>query len=144
MTYSTSALIRQMEEGQRAKYLFFWGHTPNTNDRVTKACLSQWYESPFVVEGITYLTTEHWMMAEKARLFSDQEIQDLILSSVHPGEAKKLGRKVKAFDPKIWDAHKLDIVIAGNQHKFSQNTDLGDFLRQTQKRVLVEAPASTH
>lgn len=34
--------------------------------------LSQWYESPFEVDGVTYLTAEMWMMVQKAKLFGDE------------------------------------------------------------------------
>lgn len=34
--------------------------------------LSQWYDSPFEVDGVTYASTEHWMMVQKARLFGDE------------------------------------------------------------------------
>lgn len=34
--------------------------------------MCQWFESPFVVNGITYATAEMWMMTMKARLFGDE------------------------------------------------------------------------
>jgi predicted NAD-dependent protein-ADP-ribosyltransferase YbiA (DUF1768 family) len=34
--------------------------------------LSQWYESAFEVEGVTYVSAEMWMMIQKARLFGDE------------------------------------------------------------------------
>ena len=34
--------------------------------------LSQWYESPFEVDGVTYQTAEMWMMVQKAKLFGDE------------------------------------------------------------------------
>jgi O-acetyl-ADP-ribose deacetylase (regulator of RNase III) len=39
-------------EGLKPKYLFFWGHTPSPTGEVTKSCLSQWYDSPFTVDGL--------------------------------------------------------------------------------------------
>ena len=46
-----------------------------------KHVLSQWFEAPFTIEGVTYPTAEHWMMAEKARLFGDGEALGRILSA---------------------------------------------------------------
>jgi predicted NAD-dependent protein-ADP-ribosyltransferase YbiA (DUF1768 family) len=40
------------DEGLKPKYLFFWGHTPSPTGEVTKSCLSQWYDSPFTVDGL--------------------------------------------------------------------------------------------
>ncbi len=34
--------------------------------------MSQWYESDFEVDGVTYATAEMWMMIQKARLFGDE------------------------------------------------------------------------
>jgi ribA/ribD-fused uncharacterized protein len=61
-------------------------------------------------EGVVYHTAEHYMMVGKARLFNDQESSGKIRQSVSPSQAKSLGRKVKNFDPKIWDEYKYDLV----------------------------------
>ena len=55
---------------QKFPYLFFRGHTPKQAGKVDKAVLSQWYPAPFVVADVHDATAEHYMMAEKARLFS--------------------------------------------------------------------------
>lgn len=36
------------------------------------AFLSQWFDSPFEVDGVMYASTEMWMMVQKARLFGDE------------------------------------------------------------------------
>ncbi|GHC48462.1 NADAR family protein [Roseibacillus persicicus] len=120
------------------KYLFFWGHSAQEGS-ITKACLSQWYPASFQVSGINYPSTEHFMMAEKARLFNDEPIRQRILSCQSPAEAKKLGRQIANFDEQVWQQNRFKIVVTGNVAKFSQNQKLGDFLKQTQKRILVEA-----
>lgn len=131
-------LIAAIEAGVRVKYLFFWGHT-ETGEEVTAACLSQWYPSPFEVEGVTYLTAEHWMMAGKARLFRDSDELTAVLASTHPGEAKRAGRRVRGFDQVTWERHRFELVIAGNVHKFGQDERLRSWLLGTGDRVLVEA-----
>ncbi len=137
MKYTVQTLLESIDE--KVKYLFFWGHTPNKDGSIGKSCFSQWWEQAFEVEGITYNTAEHWMMAGKARLFNDEEILAKILVAKSPGEAKKLGRKVRNFDGKIWNQKKYQIVLEGNIHKFSQHDDLKTFLLNTNNRVLVEA-----
>ena len=139
MTYSTTWLLEQLAQGQRVKYLFFWGHQPSKDGTVTKSCLSQWWRADFVVAGITYHSTEHWMMAAKARLFDGEEILGRILAAPSPAEAKKLGREINGFVPEVWEEHKYEIVKAGNLHKFGQHKDLARFLLATSDRVLVEA-----
>lgn len=131
-------LIKFVDAGNRVKYLLFWGHEERS-DQLTKTCFSQWYPSPFEVNGVRYLTAEHYMMAEKARLFGDEERLAQILSCEHPGEAKKFGRLVEGFNNETWNAHRFDIVVAGNMGKFGQNDALKQFLVGTGDRVLVEA-----
>ena len=128
-----------VQRGRRFKYLFFWGHKPRSDGRIGKAWLSQWYTAPFSVDGYLYLTAEHFMMAEKARLFGDEDMRQRIITAPHPGAAKKLGRQVRGFDDPTWQDARFDIVVRGNQAKFEQNKALGEFLRRTNRRVLVEA-----
>ena len=142
MTYSNNQLIKRLESGENLKYLFFWGH--QKSDRITKSCFSQWYPSIFIVDGIEYFTAEHFMMAEKAMLFHDLNIHEQIVNCSKPGKAKELGRQVKDFDQKIWEAHRFDIVVRGNYHKFSQNSELSEFLMNTNDRILVEASPVDH
>ncbi len=131
-------LVAALNRGERAKYIFFWGHTADT-DSVTKACFSQWYPAAFDVDGAHYATSEHWMMAHKARLFDDTEAAARILAAKSPGEAKARGRGVKGFDDKRWAAARFEIVTQGNIAKFGQNPTLRAFLDGTGNRVLVEA-----
>ncbi|MCB1592221.1 MAG: NADAR family protein [Alphaproteobacteria bacterium] len=135
---SKSDLISALGEGQIFKFLCFWSHEQNAT-HVTKACLSQWYPSSFCIEGRTYLTAEHFMMAEKAKIFGDIEKMQEILSADNPGKAKALGREITGFSQEKWDKHKLGIVIRGNIEKFSQNISLGEFLLKTGDRILVES-----
>jgi len=121
-----------------SKFLFFWGHQPSKDGTITKTCFSQWWLSSFEVDNITYKTAEHWMMAKKAELFDDQEILAKIIACKSPAEAKKLGRKVRNYDDKIWLENRFEIVKKGNYHKFSQNKDLSEFLINTNERVIVE------
>ena len=122
-----------------SKFLFFWGHQPSKDGTITKTCFSQWWLSSFKVNEVTYKTAEHWMMAKKAELFNDQEILEKIIKCNSPAEAKKLGRKVRNYDDKIWLENRFEIVKEGNYHKFSQNSDLKTFLLNTNDRVIVEA-----
>ncbi len=139
MKYNLENLLKQYVQGEKLKYLFFWGHQQKDENIIDKSCFSQWFEASFIVNHIEYKTAEHWMMAKKAELFQDSEIIHKIINCSHPDEAKKLGRKVKGFDYKIWNEHKFDIVMVGNIFKFHQNLKLLEFLLKTNNRILVEA-----
>ena len=133
------SLLAAIAQGWQPKYLFFWGHTPSGEGQIGPYCLSQWYPAPFTVDGVSYPTSEHFMMAEKARLFQDDDACSAILAATHPGEAKKLGRKVRGFVQERWDHHCVDVVYRGNLAKFNQNEALKTYLLVTGERVLVEA-----
>lgn len=138
--HDLDSLQQQLAAGQAVKYLFFWGHTPAYGAaEVGKECLSQWYPAPFEVEGTRYATAEHWMMAEKARLFGDERNRQAIIGATHPDQAKKYGRLVQHFDADAWEAARFGIVVRGNAAKFGQHPALRAFLLGTQEQVLVEA-----
>lgn len=139
INYTLQWLIEESEREERIKYLFFWGHQKSKDGSLTSSCFSQWWGSPFEVDGMIYRTAEHWMMAQKALLFGDKVIFEKIIKSKSPGEAKELGRQVKNFEEDIWNKHRLDIVVNGNLHKFGQDSNLKAFLLSTKDRVLVEA-----
>lgn len=79
------------------------------------------------------------MMAEKARLFNDEETLQLILASSDPGEQKALGRRVQNFNQEAWTSNCQDIVYRGNLAKFSQNESLKAYLLSFEDRKFAEA-----
>ena len=95
-------------------YTFFWR---------SNSYLSQWNMStPFVgMDGLKYNCAEQYMMAQKARLFGDYDMADLIMAAKSPKEQKKLGREVQDYDDDIWREASENIVFTGNFYKFTQN-----------------------
>lgn len=137
--YDINWLVDNFDKGQAIKFLFFWGHTNKLNEETGKFCFSQWFELPFIVDGIIYKTAEHWMMANKALLFSDTKTYYKIINANKPGEVKELGRQVLGFDGPIWNANRYSIVVNGNIHKFNQHPKFADYLIKSDNRILVEA-----
>lgn len=138
-TYNLDWVINKYQSQTNLKCLYFWGHTPKSNGQMSNACFSQWYDSPFVVDDVSYPTAEHYMMAQKAKLFGDMAIFNEIIHAKHPKQAKDLGRQVAHFDEKIWNKHRFEIVVQGNIAKFSQHPELKAYLLGTGDRILVEA-----
>ncbi|MBU0656007.1 MAG: NADAR family protein [Gammaproteobacteria bacterium] len=138
MITTKQALIVHLQQGNTAKYLHFWGHMPKS-EAVDKSCLSQWFPATFELDDVTYPSAEHYMMAQKARLFGDTQALNAILASPTPDTAKKLGRQVKNFDNDLWSQHCFDYVVQGNIAKFGQNPELKNFLLNTGHQILVEA-----
>lgn len=117
-----------MKNNMATKYKFFWGGE-----------FSNWYPSEFTVDDVTFNCGEQFMMYQKAILFNDQEIASKILEESHPAYQKAFGRKVKNFDPKMWDSVKYDIVKKGLREKFTQNPDLKKCLLDLKGYSFVEA-----
>ncbi|ASK31217.1 hypothetical protein CEY12_14395 [Chryseobacterium sp. T16E-39] len=137
MKYNLQNIIERFQNKEQPDFLFFWGHT--VKDKITKSCFSQWFPAEFEDEGMIYKTAEHYMMAEKARLFNDEGTRQIIIEIEDPKEVKGLGRKIKNFDSHIWDKKKYEIVKKGNFLKFSQNAELKEFLLSTGDKIIVEA-----
>jgi ribA/ribD-fused uncharacterized protein len=131
-------LLAAEADGALPPFLFFWGHAAKA-EHPGPWVLSQWWPVALEVDSTTYRHAEGFMMAEKARLFGDDEMLRLILAADHPAEAKKLGRSVRAFDDTIWNAERYRIVVRANLAKFGQHDDLRRYLLSTAPRLLVEA-----
>lgn len=80
-------------------------------------------------------------MYQKAILFNDQEVANMIALEPAPKQQRALGRKVKGFVNKKWNAKREKIVEDGNWWKFTQSKedDLKKLLLETGDRLLVEA-----
>lgn len=131
-------LRARFNSGEKLEFTFFWGHQ-RSKSGVTASCFSQWYNAEFTVDGQRYLTAEHFMMAEKAALFGDEDIRAQVLQASTPNEAKALGRKVRGFNDQDWLQQRYAIVVRANQAKFAQNPEMNAFLKETGSRVIVEA-----
>lgn len=135
MKYSIKELLKRKDFNE-LEYVFFWKADATQNNQF---CLSQWHTSLFEVDIDDYCCTEQYMMAEKARLFEDDEICEKILKSKNPAEMQILGKKVKNFKQDIWVKVKYSIVLNGNYFKFTQNKEIRDYLLSTGNKILVEA-----
>lgn len=138
-SYSLSNLQKDFRAGKRLKFIFFWGHQPDPSGEITRSCLSQWWQQNFTVGSLSYCCMEQYMMAEKARVFGDFQIEKEIMQTHYPKQIKALGRAIKNFSEEVWNQRKYEIVLTGNYYKFSQNKDLKEWLLSTKNRILVEA-----
>ncbi len=111
-------------------FVFFW-QPPGV--------FGQWTWSRFEVEGIVYTCAEQFMMAAKAALFINPDIQAQIMATESPREHKRLGRQIRNFDQRAWVAARVDIVVRGNMATFSQNPEMRAALLATGERTLAEA-----
>ena len=100
--------------------------------------LSNWYISPFTLEGECFSSVEQFMMYRKAMCFSDEAIATKILATENTAEIKALGRQVANYNDHIWNGIRQLVVYEGLMAKFSQNKDLKEQLKNTKNAVLAE------
>lgn len=111
----------------RGGYAFFWHQWP-----------SNWESSPMLIENTLYNCVEQWMMAEKAKLFGDEETLRKIMESPHPKVHRELGRKVRDYSEEKWDRVRSSVVLRGTLEKYRQNPVLKDLLLATNNVIFVE------
>ena len=112
----------------------FCFHSPNEEN----GYLSNWYLSPFTLDGVTFSSMEQYMMYCKAVCFCDDTIAALILATDDVAEIKALGRRVSGYDENHWNGVRQIIVYEGLLAKFTQNPELGEQLKGTGRAVLAE------
>lgn len=78
------------------------------------------------------------MMYRKAICFDDQEIASQILATSDVARIKALGRAVSGYQENHWNGVRQILVYEGLCAKFSQNADLGELLRKTDRSLLAE------
>lgn len=110
------------------QFTFFWSGP-----------FSQWQASSFVIDGVKFVTTEQFMMYQKALLFDDDEMATIIMATKNPREQKAFGRQVRNFDADVWNKNAKVIVKEGSLAKYSQNPELLVELEKTKGTTLVEA-----
>ena len=96
------------------------------------AFLSNFYESPFEVDGITYPTAEHFFQAMKSK---DVEGRKKIAAAPTPGKAKRLGRTIELR--KDWEEIKVAVMKFGLAQKF-RIPELREKLLATGHEELIE------
>ena len=77
------------------------------------AFLSNFFPSPFEVDGITFPSVEHWFQAYKT---TDPAEFKAIATAKTPGKSKKMSRSCQLRPD--WEKVKTDVMLNGLRHKF--------------------------
>ncbi len=100
--------------------------------------LSNWFYSPFDINGVHYTSAEQYIMHQKCLLFGDESSAKAILSTEDPERHQSIGRQAKGYVNTVWAGFRQIIAVRGLFEKFRQNDNLKDKLLETNEAYLVE------
>ncbi|MDO5133677.1 MAG: NADAR domain-containing protein [Eubacteriales bacterium] len=104
--------------------------------------LSNWYMSPFELDGVHFSSAEQYIMYNKCLIFGDAKSAGAILKEKHPRVQRAIGRGVKGYVDAVWAGQRQLVAVRGLLAKFSQNEDLKKKLLDTGDVWLVECDDS--
>ena len=105
--------------------------------------LSNFHWSPFLLEGKTWPTVEHYFQAQKFP--ADPVLQEKVRAAKTALGAKRLGRTKTAAFRTDWETIKDEVMYTGIKAKFQQNPVLATLLLETGSAWLIEkAPRDSY
>jgi ribA/ribD-fused uncharacterized protein len=105
--------------------------------------LSNFHWSPFLLEGKTWPTVEHYFQAQKFP--ADPVLQEKVRAAKTALGAKRLGRTKTAAFRSDWESIKDEVMYTGIKAKFQQNPVLATLLLETGSAWLIEkAPRDSY
>ena len=104
--------------------------------------LSNWYKSPFELDGVRFSSAEQYIMYRKCLIFGDDASAGAVLASEDPAEQQAIGRRAAGYIDKVWAGMRPQAAFRGLYAKFSQNDDLKKRLLDTGDAWLVECAHS--
>lgn len=101
---------------------------------------TQWGLYAFSVDGVRYMTAEHYMMAKKADVAGDAVSRQRIMLAPTPRRAKRIGRELRLNHEqwREWTDTREDVIYRGNYAKYTENAEIRTLLLSTGTRYLVE------
>lgn len=115
----------------------FYGYK-NTTGVVNETCFSNFYPASFEYRGVMFPTSEHALMASKAKLFWDEYHYQMIVDADTPATAKAYGCKITNYNEDIWSEVRFTIMEDILIEKFAQNSELCQYLLLTGNENIVE------
>ena len=122
--------------GQKVDAYFF--HRPEE----LHGYLSNWYPSPFDLDGIHFSSVEQYIMYRKCMMFGDEASARAVLETEDTATQQAIGRKAKGYIGSVWAGMRQMVVYRGLLAKFRQNEELKQKLLDTGNTYLVECAAS--
>ena len=104
--------------------------------------LSNWYPSPFDLDGEHFSSVEQYIMYKKCMVFGDEKSAKAVLETEDTAQQQAIGRNASGYNGHVWAGMRQMVVFRGLMAKFSQNEDLKQNLLNTDNAYLVECAGS--
>lgn len=104
--------------------------------------LSNWYLSPFELDGIQYSSVEQYIMYQKCKVFADEISAAAVMSTNDVAAQQSIGRLSKGYISEVWAGLRQMVAFRALMAKFDQNDDLKQMLLDTGEAWLVECARS--
>ena len=137
-TLRKAGIIKDMLRiaGREVEAVFF--HKPSE----PHGYLSNWYPSPFDLDGVRYSSAEQYIMYQKCMIFGDTASARAVLATDDTEAQQAIGRKAKGYIGAVWAGQRQLVAVRGLLAKFSQNEELKKKLLDTGDAWLVECARS--
>jgi ribA/ribD-fused uncharacterized protein len=104
-------------------------------ERDEYGCFSNFSDHSFVIDGVTWPTSEHYFQAKK---FEGSKWEEYIRKVPTPADSAKEGRDHSKPLRKDWEDVKEKVMYTAIHAKFTQNEDIYNILMKTGDAKLVE------
>lgn len=101
--------------------------------------LSNHHPSPFTVNDTSFSCVEHYLAVARARLSGDAEVLERALSCTNPSDCRGILNALKEDHHDEWENCRAPVLMKALRNKFTQNANLGNYLKETFPRRLGEA-----
>lgn len=104
--------------------------------------LSNWYISPFDLDGKHFTSVEQYIMYRKCMAFGDEASAQAVLGTDDTAQQQRIGRHASGYIDSVWAGMRQMVAVRGLTAKFSQHDELKQKLLATDDAVLVECAGS--
>jgi ribA/ribD-fused uncharacterized protein len=106
--------------------------------------LSNHNPASFVVDDVTFRSSEQFYFSERCRMMGDEEQQCKVMASKDPKDCQRLGRQAINRTNVRWEDHDEEVMTRACWEKFSKNMPAQRALLKTASTTLGESSKSRH
>ena len=101
--------------------------------------LSNFFPAKIDLAEKSFKCMEQFFQYSKCVFAGDMSSAAKVLEVEDPVQQKRLGDRVKGLDEDKWQGIVHEVMFKANMAKFTQYSELGDFLKSTRPKTLAEA-----